>query len=771
MVENWTYTPVDGEVSQGLQAFLPPRMFDVHAHLYQVADLAAQGGVMTEGPSQLTWETWRQCLDRQTGPGRCCGGLFFPDPMVPPERVDAVNNFLIDQLKTHPNSRGLIVIHPDYPRDRVQHYLEVPQIAGFKVYHTFSRSQPTFDASMESFVPEWAWQTANERGLVVMLHMVRRFALADSGNQLYLRDRCRRYPAAQLVLAHAARGFHAPNTRRGLPALKGLNNVWFDTSAVCEPDALVAILEAFGPRRLIWGSDFPVSQTRGKCVTLGSGFAWLQPDTVQWNRCTAHGSPTLVGLESLLALRQAAENTGLNIIDLQDIFHDNASRLLAIKPASGTETQDLYRHARGRIPGGTQLLSKRPEMLAPDQWPAYFREARGCEVWDLDGQHYFDMSTNGIGSCLLGFRDPDVTRAVRRRLMLGAMSTLNPPEEVALADRLCTLHPWAEQVRFGRSGGEAMAVAVRIARATTRRSAVAICGYHGWHDWYLAANLGETDGLRGHLLPGLDPGGVPAELRGTTVTFRFNSREDFQGVLDRCGHRLAALVMEPSRFHPPDSGFLELVRDGTHRCGALLIFDEITIGWRLCLGGAHLKLGVHPDMAVFAKALGNGHPMAAIIGTPKAMAGAHESFISSTYWTESIGPVATLATLDKLAAHDVPAHIARIGTAVVTHWQAHGARHGLPIAMDGGYPCLAHFRFDHPLEPELRTLYTQWMLERGFLAGCTLYPTLAHDDEVVAAYGAAIDEVFGRMAEALQADTVRRQLKGPVAHSGFKRLT
>ena len=437
---------------------------------------------------------------------------------------------------------------------------------------------------------------------------------------------------------------------------------------------------------------------------------------------------------------------------------------------SGSKTQALYRRAKDLIPGGTQLLSKRPELKAPGQWPAYYDRAKGCEVWDLDGKHYYDMSFNGIGACLLGFADPDVTAAVRDAVARGSMCTLNPPEEVELAELLCEIHPWAENVRFARTGGEIAAVAVRIARATTDRSLVAVCGYHGWHDWYLAANLGESDALRGHLLPGLDPIGVPRELRGTSLPFAYNDREAFRAITEQDGDRLAAVVMEPCRRRDPEPGFLEFVRDEAHRCGALVIFDEITIGWRLCFGGSHLKLGVNPDMAIFAKALGNGHPAAAVIGTKQAMEGAHASFISSTYWTERVGPVAALAAVRKMQSIDVPGHVARIGSAIVDLWREHGRRHGLPLSIEQVYPCLAHFAFDHGLAAELKTLYTQSMLARGFLGDTMIYPTLAHTDEIVAAYGDAIDDVFGEIAKALADDKVKDRLTGPVCHSGFKRL-
>lgn len=450
----------------------------------------------------------------------------------------------------------------------------------------------------------------------------------------------------------------------------------------------------------------------------------------------------------------------------------------AVRPASPdarnamsvSATQQLYERAKRIIPGGVQLLSKRPEQMAPGLWPAYYREARGCEVWDLDGRHYYDMSTNGIGACLLGFRDEDVTRAAIGAIERGSMSTLNPPEEVELAERLCAIHPWAQQVRFTRSGGESCAAAIRIARATTGRSVVAVCGYHGWHDWYLSANLGETEALSGHLLPGLDPAGVPKELTGTVPTFAYNDREAFRSILDRYGSRLACVIMEPCRYRDPEPGFLEYVRDEAHRAGALLVFDEITIGWRLTYGGAHLRLGVSPDIAVFAKALGNGHPIGAVIGTEQAMKGAHLSFISSTYWTERVGPAAALATLAKMEATGAAAHAGAIGERIMASWSRSAARHGLPVETGDGYACLAHFRFVHERAEQLRTLYTQLMLERGFLAGTAVYPTLAHSENIVNMYDEAVDGVFAVIADALREDKVEQSLRGPTAHSGFRRL-
>ena len=430
----------------------------------------------------------------------------------------------------------------------------------------------------------------------------------------------------------------------------------------------------------------------------------------------------------------------------------------------------LYKRAGELIPTGTNLLSKRQERYAPGSWPVYYKRAWGSKVQDLDDNVYVDF-TGDIGATLLGRADPDVGAAVKEVIDNGNFCGLSYPGDVELAELLTQTIACAEQVRYVRGGGEADEVAIRIARGYTQRDLVAFCGYHGWHDWYLAANLGEDDALRGHLLRGLDPLGVPRELRDTAATFTFNDREAFQALLDEHGHKLAAVIMEPCRAVDPEPGFLEFVRDGAHRVGALLIFDEVSIGWRLHFGGAHLRFGVAPDLAIYAKALSNGHPMAAVIGTPAAMAGAHGSFISSTYWTESVGPVAALATLRKMQTVDVPAHVARIGSRVQELWNDSGRRHGLPLHV-AGYPCLAHFGFEHKQADALRTLYTQLMLARGFLAGPALYATLAHTDELVDRFGEAVEAVFKEIAGILAGGgDATAHLRGPIAHSSFRRLT
>jgi len=431
--------------------------------------------------------------------------------------------------------------------------------------------------------------------------------------------------------------------------------------------------------------------------------------------------------------------------------------------------QNMYQKARRMIPGGTQLLSKRPEMFLPEQWPSYYAKAKGVEVWDLDGRKYVDMAYMGIGACILGYADPDVDKAVHAAIDSGSMTTLNCPEEVELAELLCELHPWASMARYARCGGEALAVAVRVARASTGRDKIAFCGYHGWHDWYLAANLADDAALDGHLLSGLEPAGVPRGLLGTALPFRYNHLEELEEIVSENGNELAAIVMEPIRNVEPQPGFFESIRSIASRLGAVLIIDEVSAGWRLRSGGAHLLYGIVPDIAVFAKALSNGYPMAAIIGIADVMKAFQSTFISSPYWTERIGPAAALATIRKHRRLDVARHLIAIGTQIQSGWRAAATRAKLAITVSG-MPPLSHFSFNYQDGQTIRTLFTQIMLGKGFLATNAFYAAHAHQPDHVRSYLEAVDEAFGEIAEALNQNDVAQRLKGPIAHTGFRRL-
>jgi glutamate-1-semialdehyde 2,1-aminomutase len=431
---------------------------------------------------------------------------------------------------------------------------------------------------------------------------------------------------------------------------------------------------------------------------------------------------------------------------------------------------DLYKKAKQLIPGGTQLLSKRPELFLPNQWPAYYQKAKGCQVWDLDNHSYLDMSFMGIGACVLGYADPDINQAAKTAVDLGAMTTLNCPEEVELAELLFELHPWANMARYARSGGEAMAIAVRIARAKTKRDKILFCGYHGWHDWYLAANLADDQALDGHLLSGLAPAGVPRGLMGTALPFKYNDTKLFLNLIEQYQDEIAAVVMEPIRNIAPVEDFLEIIRQVTQEKNIVLIFDEITAGWRLNIGGAHLKLGINPDIAVFGKAISNGFPMAAIIGVSEVMTAAQESFISSTYWTEKIGPVTAIATIEKMKKEQVPKHLITVGQKVKECWRTVADKNDMRIKISGIDP-LSHFVFEYDNSLAIKTLFTQLMLERNILATTSLYASYAHQHNYLEVYFNAIHEVFPIIKEAIANDSVEKILKGPICHGGFKRLT
>jgi len=429
--------------------------------------------------------------------------------------------------------------------------------------------------------------------------------------------------------------------------------------------------------------------------------------------------------------------------------------------------QKLWKRARRVIPGGNMLLSKRAEMFLPGQWPTYFQRARGCFVWDLEGRKFADLSMMGIGTNILGYGHPAVDGAVRQIVREGNMSTLNCPEEVYLAEKLVEIHPWAEMVRLARSGGEANAIAIRIARAATRKEKVAICGYHGWHDWYLSANLANDRHLDGHLLPGLEPRGVPRSLRGTVFPFRYNQYEELENLVRK--ENIGIVKMEVERNEPPRGDFLKKIRKLCSQRGIVLIFDECTSGFRETFGGLHKKYGVEPDLAMFGKALGNGYAITAVIGRRSVMEAAQTSFISSTFWTERIGPTAALRCLKVMEKERAWEQISATGRLIRTTWEKLAKEHGLGIHVSGLAP-LPAMTFLGPRALLYKTLFIQEMLKRGYLGTPTVYACLAHTPKILRSYFEALEPVFRIIAECENGRDPGEFLQGPVCHAGFQRL-
>jgi glutamate-1-semialdehyde 2,1-aminomutase len=429
--------------------------------------------------------------------------------------------------------------------------------------------------------------------------------------------------------------------------------------------------------------------------------------------------------------------------------------------------QKLWRRAKKIIPGGNMLLSKRAEMFLPEGWPAYFSKAKGCRVWDLDGREYIDMSIMGIGTNTLGYGQPEIDEAVLKVVSAGNMSTFNCPEEVYLAERLVELHPWADMVRLARTGGEANAIAIRIARAASGRDKVAFCGYHGWHDWYLAANLGDEEVLDGHLLPGLEPRGVPKNLRGSILPFHYNNFAELETLVHQ--NEVGVIAMEVSRNEGPAPGFLESVRKLATDNGIVLIFDECSSGFRQTFGGLHKMYGVEPDMAMFGKALGNGYAITATIGRRGVMEAAQSTFISSTFWTERIGPAAALKTLEVMERERSWERITQTGLGIGRRWQGLAAKYSLPIALNG-LPAFIGFGFPLPDMLKYKTFITQEMLKKGFLAATAVYVCTEHTPTIVDQYFEALEPLLAVIAECEGGRSVDELLEGPVCHEGFKRL-
>lgn len=433
--------------------------------------------------------------------------------------------------------------------------------------------------------------------------------------------------------------------------------------------------------------------------------------------------------------------------------------------------QELYSHAKTVIPGGTQLLSKRPEMFLPDLWPAYYSKAKGCKIWDLDGNEYIDVSYMGIGANVLGYANDEVDAAAIEAVNNGGMSTLNAPEEVYLADEMLKLHPWAGGIRYAKAGGEALALATRIARAYTKKDVILFCGYHGWHDWYLSANLSDKEALSYNHIPGLEPLGVPSGLAGTNIPFHYNDFDELESLIKRYSGRIAAVIMEPIRNDYPQDGFLEKVKSAIHNDGGILVFDEVTAGFRICAGGSHLALGTTPDIAVFAKAFTNGYPLSAIIGTKEVMDAAQGTFISSTFFTERVGFAAALKNIELFQKYRVWEKLIEYGETVQNGWKALAEKHRLNVEVGGVAP-LGHFAIIGDENSLVyKTYFTQEMLKRGYLASTAFYTSYAHSPEIINEYLKNVDEVFSDIANAQKnGKKIEDMLQGGVCHSGFGRL-
>ena len=428
--------------------------------------------------------------------------------------------------------------------------------------------------------------------------------------------------------------------------------------------------------------------------------------------------------------------------------------------------QKMWKRAKNIIPGGTMLFSKNPDLFLPKFWPAYFEKTKGCNIWDLEGKKFLDLSLMGVGTNILGYSRKEVDDAVRKVIDKGNMSTLNSKEEILLAEKLVQMHPWSGKVRFTRTGGEAAAIAVRIARAATGKDKIAVCGYHGWHDWYLSANISNSENLNSHLMKNLPIQGVQKKLKNSAFVFEYNNFNKLKDIVSR--NNIGAVIMEVSRNKNPKNNFLENVRQLTKNKNIVLIFDECTSGFRETFGGLHLKYKVNPDIATFGKALGNGYAINAVIGNESVMNYVNKTFISSTFWTERIGSAAALKTLEIMNKIKSWKIITDIGADVKKKWLQLSKIHNIKLDIKG-LDAMPKFDFVNKNNLYYKTYISQEFLKKNFLASNSIYLCVNHNKNLINRYFDILDSIFFEIKKSIDGNSdAGKLLEGPVCISGIR---
>ncbi|MCY3898440.1 MAG: aminotransferase class III-fold pyridoxal phosphate-dependent enzyme [Caldilineaceae bacterium] len=436
-----------------------------------------------------------------------------------------------------------------------------------------------------------------------------------------------------------------------------------------------------------------------------------------------------------------------------------------------TRSYEIYERAGELIPGRTQLISRRASRFANGISPVYAQSAKGSRFIDVDENEYIDWMSS-VGAVILGHADDVVDRAVEEQIKRGSLSSLNSPLEIELAEELVDTIPSAEMVRYTKGGGEACAAAARIARGTTGRDKIIFCGYHGWHDWYQAANY-EADPVSGEFpFAGIEPIGVPKVLAGTVIPFPYGDLDALRELLDEHAGEVAAVMMEPLRSTLPEPGFLEGVKELAHAHDAILIFDEVSCGWRLSVGGVQEYVGVTPDMTVLAKAMSNGYPMGAVVGSREVMEPASRMFVSSSYWSDNIGLTAALTTIRELKRRDSAAFFLETGEKLRLALNGSIADAGLSGEYTGLHTALSLSLSlpDENLRAKVNTLFIQEMARRGVHCPMGFILNMAHTDEVIRRTAEAATEAFNVIRSGLESDDIDSLLICDLTQEPFRRL-
>ena len=416
----------------------------------------------------------------------------------------------------------------------------------------------------------------------------------------------------------------------------------------------------------------------------------------------------------------------------------------------------LWEKALKIIPGGNGLLSKRPYRLIPNLWPTYYKTSSGINVTDLDNKTYKDMSLMGVGTCTIGYSIKKIDNYVISTIKKGVNCTLNSTNKYSLAKKILKVNKFANKVKFARGGAEAINIAIRVARAKTKKDIIAFSGYHGWYDWYLSSNLSGKKNLDTYLLPNLKIEGVPKKLKGTTIAINLKLKKNLEKI--KKSKNIAAVILELCRENYENQKTIKEIEQICKKKKICLIIDEITTGWRGAQGGEYTKYNIKPDIVIYGKALGNGYTISAIVGNNKYLDKLSDTFASSTAWTERVGFAAAEATIDFFVKKKVHLHINEMGENIIKEWSRIAKKKNIKITI-GNYLAIPNFKFKYKHANKLSTIFSYEMLKRGYLATNSVYLSYSHKKETIKEYLKNFEKVF---------DIIKKILNNEVKYPNIK---
>lgn len=455
------------------------------------------------------------------------------------------------------------------------------------------------------------------------------------------------------------------------------------------------------------------------------------------------------------------ENPKLRKINADTVRNEGLAKSVVLEKVPSRLNFDNSNALRSRaekvVPLASQTFSKAHIQYPSPDAPLFLTHGEAAHVWDVDGNEFVDL-VGGLLPIVIGYQDQDIDNAIRRQLSNGISFSLATELEAKLAEQLVQLVPCAEMVRYGKNGTDATSAAIRVARAHTGRERVAVCGYHGWQDWYIGATVRNK--------------GVPHSVRDLTHTVPYNDAEALDALLSAHPEQFACLIMEPMNAAQPKPGYLQAVRDITAKHGALLVFDEVITGFRYALGGAQSLFGVTPDLASFGKAMGNGMPIAAIVGKEKFMREMEEIFFSSTFGGEALSLAAALAVVDKMRREPIIERLWTVGQAITDGARALFAKHGLDkiFSLNGSAPWMIVGIADHPKarKEAIKTLWVREMLRAGVLVNASHNVCSSLSDQDVLKVLAAYDSALSVIAAEIDTGTLESRLGVAVIEPVFK---